>query len=188
MFSRTHCPLFIGDYTLIEEERFYGVTFRFCIYKSGMMGRTYCCIIADNTESYDEEFDSWRESFHQWGMSESLQSLRLEAIRYAYSQYKPVEQMTDDEIEFRLHDVATRLFNAQIREKQKFARSEDTVDACLALEDAQKEAFALLTELGWNHVIVGKDFLLHTHSIADNYPSHTYIHRVKAIRPLIFED
>jgi len=84
-YSRTHCPLFVHDYNLLKEEIFFDTPFRFCIYKSGIMGCTYGSIRMDQLgEDYDEEFDRVRESFRYWQIDNDLISLRLDTIRFAH--------------------------------------------------------------------------------------------------------
>jgi hypothetical protein len=83
-------PLFVYDYNLVDEEIFFGIPFRFCIWKSGIMGCTYMSIRMDRTYTdYDEEFaafdfEPYRKAFRYFDTNNDLISLRLDTIRFAY--------------------------------------------------------------------------------------------------------
>ncbi len=96
-YTRTPIPYFVYDYNLVAEEVFFGVPFRFAIWKSGLMGCTYVSIRMDQVyKGYDEEFakldlEPVRAAFRCCEVSNDLASLRLDTIRFAYRQAYEIE-------------------------------------------------------------------------------------------------
>ena len=84
-FHTSPLPMFVCDYNVLATESFFGHTFLFSIYNSGMNGCTYISIRMDQIyKDYDEEFDRFRLAFRDFDIDNDLISLRLDTICFAH--------------------------------------------------------------------------------------------------------